>query len=280
MAANRGTPPDRLQKAGAPSFLSPMESFRVTRRENGVVTISLQRPEKKNAINYPMWGALAAAIDEVAASKTDRVLVLTGSEDSFCAGADLAGEMDADRHQLSRMHYINKLPLALYECPKPTIAKVNGIAAGAGVNLAIGCDLVVASDRARFSEIFVKRGLTVDLGGTWLLPRQIGIHRAKELALFGDMISAAEADRIGLVNRVVPHDELDAFVDDWANRLAEGPPLAMQMSKQLLNAGLSSSLHEALNAEAMAQSVNFASEDTPAAIAAFFRKTTAKFRGL
>jgi enoyl-CoA hydratase/carnithine racemase len=257
-----------------------MEPIRVTRNPNGVVTISLQRPEKKNAINYPMWGELASAIDEVAASKTDRVLVLTGSEDSFCAGADLAGEMDADRHQLARMHYINRLPLALYECPKPTIAKVNGIAVGAGLNLAIGCDLVVASDRARFSEIFVKRALTVDLGGTWLLPRQIGIHRAKELALFGDIISAAEADRIGLVNRVVPHEELDAFVDDWANRLAEGPPLAMQMSKQLLNAGLSSSLREALNAEAMAQSVNFASEDTGAAITAFFRKTTAKFRGL
>jgi len=257
-----------------------MEPIRISRSTEGVVTISLQRPEKKNAINYPMWGALASAIEEVAASKTDRVLVITGSQDSFCAGADLAGELEHDRHQLSRMHYINKLPLALYECPKPTIAKVNGIAAGAGVNLAIGCDLIVASDRARFSEIFVKRALTVDLGGTWLLPRLIGLHRAKELALFGDIISAAEADRIGLVNRVVPHDELDGFVDEWAKRLAEGPPLAMQMSKQLLNAGLSSSLPEALNAEAMAQSVNLASEDTRAAVSAFLGKTTTKFRGL
>jgi 2-(1,2-epoxy-1,2-dihydrophenyl)acetyl-CoA isomerase len=257
-----------------------MESIRVTRSESGVVTLSLQRPEKKNAINYPMWGEIARAIDEVAASNTDRVLVITGSGDSFCAGADLSGEMDHDRHQLSRMHYINQLPLALHDCPKPTIAKVNGIAAGAGLNLALGCDLVVASDQARFSEIFVKRALTVDLGGTWLLPRLIGIHRAKELALFGDIISATEADRIGLVNRVVPHDELDTFVEQWAHRLADGPPLAMQMSKQLLNAGLSSSLQEALNAEAMAQSVNFASEDTREAVAAFFRKTTAKFRGL
>jgi len=257
-----------------------MESIRVSRIPNGVVTISLQRPEKKNAINYPMWGELARIIDEVAGSKSDRVLVLTGSGDSFCAGADLSGEMEHDRHHLARMHYINQLPLALHGCPKPTIAKVNGIAAGAGVNLAIGCDLVVASDRARFSEIFVKRALTVDLGGTWLLPRLIGIHRAKELALFGDIISAAEADRIGLVNRVVPHDELDTFVDDWANRLADGPPLAMQMSKQLLNAAMSSSLQEALNAEAMAQSVNFASEDTRTAIAAFLHKATAKFRGL
>lgn len=257
-----------------------MESIRVSRNENGVVTLSLERPEKKNAVSYPMWDEITRAIEEVSESKTDRVLVITGSGDSFCAGADLSGEMEHDRHQLSRMHYINQLPLALHDCPKPTIAKVNGIAAGAGVNIALGCDLIVASDRARFSEIFIKRALTVDLGGTWLLPRAVGIHRAKELALFGDILSAAEADRIGLVNRVVPHDQLDAFVADWADRLADGPPLAMQMSKQLLNAGLTSSLQDALHAEAMAQSVNIASEDTREAVTAFFRKTTAKFRGV
>jgi 2-(1,2-epoxy-1,2-dihydrophenyl)acetyl-CoA isomerase len=182
-------------------------------------------------------------------------------------------------HHLGRMHYINQLPLALHDCPKPTIAKVNGVAAGAGLNLALGCDLIVASSEARFSEIFAKRGLTVDLGGTWLLPRLVGMHRAKELALFGDIIDGAEAERIGLVNRVVPHAELDTFVDTWASRLAEGPPLALQMSKQLLNAAVSSSLQEALNAEAMAQSVNFGSEDTPEAIAAFFQKRAPTFKG-
>jgi 2-(1,2-epoxy-1,2-dihydrophenyl)acetyl-CoA isomerase len=226
-----------------------------------------------------MWGELTKIIRDVGEAKDDRVLVLTGSGDSFCAGADLSGEMVQGSHHLARMHYINQLPLALHDCPKPTIAKVNGIAAGAGVNLAIGCDLVVASSEARVSEIFAKRGLTVDLGGTWLLPRLIGMHRAKELALFGDIISSTEAERIGLVNHVVPHRELDKFVDDWAERLAKGPPLALQMSKQLLNAALSSSLQEALNAEAMAQSVNFASEDTPEAIAAFFQKRTPEFKG-
>lgn len=257
-----------------------MASIDVSRSHDGVVVLRLDRPEKKNAISYPMWGEITRVIEEVAESTTDRVLVITGSGDSFCAGADLSGEMDHDRHQLSRMRYINQLPLALHDCPKPTIAKVNGIAAGAGLNLALGCDLVVASDRARFSQIFVKRALTVDLGGTWLLPRLIGIHRAKELALFGDIISAEEADRIGLVNHVVPHAELDGFVENWANRLAAGPPLAMQMSKQLLNAGLSSSLQDALHAEGMAQSVTIASEDTREAITAFFRNTTAKFRGV
>jgi 2-(1,2-epoxy-1,2-dihydrophenyl)acetyl-CoA isomerase len=256
-----------------------MESLRVSRAPNGVVTVSFNRPEKKNAITYAMWGELTAIIREVGQSATDRVLVITGSGDSFCAGADLSGEMVHGEHHLARMHYINLLPLALHACPKPTIAKVNGVAAGAGLNLALGCDLIVCSSDARFSEIFAKRGLTVDLGGTWLLPRLIGIHRAKELALFGDIISAAEAERIGLVNRVVRANELDAVVDDWAGRLASGPPLALQMSKQLLNAALSSSLQEALNAEAMAQSVNFGSDDTREAIAAFFQKRGPVFKG-
>ena len=200
-----------------------MESIQVSREPNGVVTVTFNRPEKKNAITYPMWGELTTIIREFGESNDDRVLVLTGSGDSFCAGADLSGEMVQGSHHLARMHYINQLPLALHDCPKPTIAKVNGIAAGAGVNLAIGCDLVVASSEARFSEIFAKRGLTVDLGGTWLLPRLIGMHRAKELALFGDIITSTEAERIGLVNHVIPQRELDTFVDDWAGRARERP---------------------------------------------------------
>jgi enoyl-CoA hydratase/carnithine racemase len=257
-----------------------MSAIEVT-RDAGVATVRFQRPEKKNAISYPMWGEITEVIREVSASDRDRVLVITGSGDSFCAGADLGGEEVAggERHQLARMHYINQLAIALHDCPKPTVAAVNGVAAGAGANLAFGCDLIVASDRARFTEIFVKRGLTVDLGGTWLLPRLIGLHRAKELAFFGDILSAADAERIGLVNRVVPHAELDALVADWSTRLAAQPPLALQMSKQLLNAASSSSMQDALHAEAMAQSVNFASEDTRAAITAFFTKTTPQFRG-
>lgn len=249
-------------------------------RSGGVATVTFRRPEKKNAITYPMWGELTTLIREISGSDDDRVLIITGSGDSFCAGADLSGEAHGnDRHQLARMQYINQLAMALHDCPKPTIAAVNGVAAGAGANLAFGCDLIVASDRARFTEIFVKRGLTVDLGGTWLLPRLVGLHRAKELAFFGDILSAAEAERIGLVNRVVPHAELAATVSDWSARLADNPPLALRMSKQLLNAASASSLQDALHAEAMAQSVNFASEDTREAVAAFFTKKTPKYRG-
>lgn len=256
-----------------------METLVVERREDGVVTVTLNRPQKKNAINAKMWDELIEVFTGVGENDADRVLVLTGAGDGFCSGADLGGETGAERHQLQRMHHINRVALALHAIPKPVIAKVNGVAAGAGLNLALGCDLIVASERARFSEIFARRGLTVDLGGSWLLPRLIGLHRAKELILLADILDAKEAERIGLVNRVTPHDELDAFVDDWARRLAAGPPLALAMSKRLLNNTFSMTLSEALDAEGMAQSVNFGSKDTREAIQAFLEKRQPTFRG-
>ena len=161
-----------------------------------------------------------------------------------------------------RLRWVADIALALHRIPKPVIAKVNGVAVGAGMNLALGCDLVVASEQARFSEIFARRGLTIDFGGSWLLPRLVGMHRAKELALLADIISAKEAEEMGLVNRVVSAGELDAFVDDWAERLAAGPPIALGMTKRLLSNSFSMTMDEALEAEGMAQSVNSGTEDT------------------
>ncbi|MCP5067331.1 MAG: enoyl-CoA hydratase, partial [bacterium] len=144
---------------------------------------------------------------------------------------------------------------------------------------ALGCDLIVAGESARFSEIFARRGLAVDLGGSWLLPRLVGLHKAKELALLAEMLSAEEAERIGIVNRVVPDAELDAFVDDWATRLAEGPPLALQLTKRMLTGAFNASLSETLHVEAMAQSVTSTSKDTREAMIAFFEKRTPVFKG-
>ena len=255
-----------------------MEDILVERNASGVVTLTLNRPHHKNAVTFPMWNELQRIFQEVSNSTTDRVLVITGSAPAFCSGADLSTGAP-DGHPLHGMGPVNAAANALHEVTKPTIAKVNGVAVGAGMNLALGCDLIVAGEGARFSEIFVKRGLSVDFGGTWLLPRLIGVHKAKELALFGDVISAQDAAEIGIVNRVVADSELDNFVDNWAERLAAGPPLAMQQTKKMLSNAFSQSLSEALDAEASAQTVNLVSEDTREGIKAFLEKRPPKFEG-
>jgi 2-(1,2-epoxy-1,2-dihydrophenyl)acetyl-CoA isomerase len=248
-------------------------------RDGGIVTVTLNRPEKKNAANDQMWLDLMAVFTEVADRAEDRVLVITGAGGAFCSGADLSSTDSLTRSGLARMRHIGSVALALHRLPKPTIAKVNGVAAGAGCNLALGCDLIVASDAARFSEIFAKRGLSLDFGGSWLLPRLVGMHKAKELALLADVIPASEAERLGIVNRVVPADELDAFVDDWARRLAAGPPLALSMSKTMLNNSLMVSMDQALEDEARSQSVNFSTKDFSEAIRAFMEKRDPDFQG-
>ncbi len=250
-------------------------------RAGGVVTVTLNRPDRKNAMNGAMWDELRQVFDEIAENGDDRVMVLTGAGDGFCSGADLSGLPMGpdDPHFTVFMRHIGATALALHQLAKPTIAKVNGVAAGAGANLALGCDLIVASEDARFSEIFSKRGLSVDFGGSWLLPRLIGLHRAKELAFFADVISAKEANDLGLVNRVVPAAELDAFVDDWAARLAAGPPVALSLTKTMLNDGITRSMQQALEDEARSQSVNFTSEDVKEAMRAFKEKRDPVFRG-
>jgi len=257
-----------------------METLEVA-RQSGIVTITLNRPEKKNAANGTMWDELLATFTEIGGRDDDRVVVVTGAGGNFCSGADLTGggANTPQRHQLAVMRHIGDAALALHRLPQPTIAKVNGVAVGAGCNLALGCDLVVASDEARFSEIFALRGLTIDFGGSWLLPRRVGLHRAKELALLAEIISAKEAEAMGLVNRVVPVGELDAFVDDWATRLAAGPPIALAQTKRLLNNAFAVTLEQALEDEGAAQTVNFGTKDTVEAMTAFVEKRAPNFKG-
>jgi 2-(1,2-epoxy-1,2-dihydrophenyl)acetyl-CoA isomerase len=250
----------------------------IVERADGVVNVTMNRPEKKNALDHTMFRELLEVFLEVNESDEDRVLVLTGSGGNFSAGADL-GSGGPDRHMLANMRFYGGVGLALHQVSKPTIAKIRGVAIGAGLNLGLGCDLIAASEDARFSEIFARRGLSLDVGGSWLLPRLVGMHRAKELALLADIIPAQEAERIGLVNRVVPDAELDGVVDDWAKRLAAGPPIALAQSKRLLNNAFSYGLAEAMDAEGMAQSVNVASEDTREAMIAFFKKRDPVFKG-
>ena len=265
------------------SMVQPVETIEVTRAASGVVTITLNRPAKKNAIDGVMWGELLDTFRETAerdrgSRRGDhrgrwRVLLRRGP---LGGGASLGTR---PRHHLAALRHVGSVALALHQLPQPTIAKVGGIAAGAGANMALGCDLIVASDEARFTEIFSRRGLSIDFGGSWLLPRLVGLHKAKELAFFADIISAKEAEALGLVNRVVPAGELDAFVDDWADRLAQGPPIALAQTKWLLNHGHAVSMEQALADEGAAQTVNLGTEDTAEAMAAFLAKRDPRFRG-
>jgi enoyl-CoA hydratase/carnithine racemase len=245
-------------------------------RKDGVVTVTMNRPQRKNAANGKMLRELEATFIEVEDRPEDRVMILTGAGGEFCSGADLSDPdgpaTDPTRSGLSRMRRLGDVALALHRLTKPTIAKVDGVAVGAGLSLALGCDLCVVSDRARLSMIFARRGLSLDNGASWLLPRLVGLARAKEIALFGGMWSGPEAAEIGLVNRVLPVDQLDPFVEDWATQLAAGPPLAISMTKTLLHASSTSSMEQAVEDEARCQALNFSTEDTKEAMAAFSQK--------
>jgi 2-(1,2-epoxy-1,2-dihydrophenyl)acetyl-CoA isomerase len=248
-------------------------------RAGDVVTVTMNRPHKKNAIDIGMWRALLGAFEEIADRPEDRVMVLTGAGGDFCSGADLTDIVGEGRHPLVHMRHVADVALALHRIPQPTIAKVSGVAVGAGCNMALGCDLVVASDQARFSEIFARRGLSLDFGGSWLLPRAVGLHKAKELALLADVIPADEALRVGIVNRVVPSRDLDAFVADWAARLAAGPPLALSMTKTMLNTSFEVSMDQALEDEARCQTANLGTADVAEALRAFVEKRAPHFQG-
>src|SRR3954453_192680 len=250
-------------------------------RRDGVVTLTLNRPDKLNSITGAMWGGLRDVFDDVASNHDDRVLLITGAGKGFCAGADL-GAQDMPRGtggRLEHMRGVGRSAAALRDIGKPTIAKVNGVAAGAGLNLALGCDLVIASDAARFSAIFVQRGLSIDYGGSWLLPRLIGMHKAKELAFLADVIDAHEAERIGIVNRIVAADELDAAVDTVVARLLQMAPIALAQTKHLLDQAFTVTFAEAVEAEAAAQVVNLSSADAKEAMKAFMEKRTPNFTG-
>lgn len=245
----------------------------------GVTTITLNRPERKNAIDESMWRMLSAMLRDIRNDPNTRAVVLQGSGGDFCSGADVARSVH-DEHPVPRLRRIGDVALALYELPVPVVAKVDGVAAGAGCNLALACDVVVASDRARFTEIFTKRGLSIDFGGSWLLPRIVGLQQAKRLALLAEVIGAEEARRLGMVTWVKPVEELDAFAADIADQLASLPPIAAEQTKALLNGAMVSDLPTAVRNEASAQAVNFATEDAPAAFRAFLAKAdTPRYTG-
>lgn len=247
------------------------------RDSGGVRTLTLNRPERKNAINPELWIALRDALIEAGDDPDVRAVVLTGAGDAFCSGADISG---ADHtHPLYKLRRLSDVALLLHDLPVPTIAKVTGVAVGAGWNLALGCDLVVATPESTFSQIFARRGLSLDLGGSWLLPKLAGLQQAKRLALLAETIDAEQARAMNLVTWVVSAVEIDDFVAELAQRLVAGPAIALAQTKALLNEGAGETLREALAGEARAQAMNFATADAAEAYAAFATKRAPVFSG-
>jgi 2-(1,2-epoxy-1,2-dihydrophenyl)acetyl-CoA isomerase len=251
--------------------------------ENQVAWITLNRPDARNAVTDAMREELLAVLADARTNPDVRVLVITGAGKGFCTGADLSGrgggpsgpgaarEMMRTRSQ--------RLIRAVWELEKPVIAAVNGVAAGLGAHLAFASDLIIAAADARFIEVFVRRGIAVDAGGAFLLPRLIGLAKAKELVFFGEDLSADEALRIGLINRVSAPDQLHQATREWAEKLAQGPTYAIGLSKHLLNRSLQSDLDTAFEEEAFAQCMVTQSEDTKEGMRAFMEKRQPKFTG-
>ncbi|MDQ0942684.1 enoyl-CoA hydratase/isomerase family protein [Streptomyces sp. V1I1] len=254
--------------------------------DNGVSWITLNRPEAMNAVTWDQRERITALLDAASADPGIRAVVITATGKGFCAGADLRGTPPAGRERIAgdvartiRLG-AQRLIGAVLDCEKPVIAAVNGTAAGIGAHLAFACDLVLAAEEAKFIEVFVRRGLVPDGGGAYLLPRLVGPQRAKELMFFGDSLPAGEAERIGLVNRVVAARELEKTAREWAERLAAGPTRAIALTKQLVNASLDGDRATAFASEAAAQEINMTTRDANEGVASFVERRTPQYRGL
>jgi 2-(1,2-epoxy-1,2-dihydrophenyl)acetyl-CoA isomerase len=247
--------------------------------EAGVAWLRLNRPESLNAINTELRRALAASVRQAERDEAVRVVVVTGEGRAFCAGADVRefGQREGAVEEIRRDY--ETLLTRLRTMPKPTIAAMNGVAAGIGASLALACDLRFATPQASLVEAFVKIGLTVDGGATWLLPRLIGTARALEMFYTGDPLTAEEAVRLGAINRVVEPQELEPTVRALAERLASGPSLALGAMKRSVNHALGASFEEAVDFEFLLQGVQMRHEDFTEGVAAFLEKRPPRFQG-
>jgi 2-(1,2-epoxy-1,2-dihydrophenyl)acetyl-CoA isomerase len=253
----------------------------LTTADGGVCTLTLNRPDVLNAVNDQLTSDLGEAIKFAERTPDVRCVVLTGAGRGFCSGQDLrdrSGAAEPSYGDSIRARY-NPIILRIRTIEKPVIAALNGVAAGAGCNLALAADLRVASDRASFIEVFSRVGLIPDSGGTFLLPRLVGLGKAFELAYTAEAVDAAEALRLGLVNRVVSHDELMPATMDLAKRLAEGPTRGFGLTKRGFNFALSASLEAALEYEAYLQEIASRTADHREGVAAFMEKRRPRFEG-
>ncbi len=261
--------------------------------EQGIARLTIDAPDRGNSLTAAMRDRLADRFVESSEDLRVRVIVLRGAgERHFCTGAALGGAPrpapprpegapDRTAGDVGRMIRTGwqRLVGSVLDCEKPVIAAVNGTAAGGGAQLALACDLVVMAESAKFIEVFVRRGIMPDAGGCYLLPRLVGLHRAKELMFLGEDCPAAEADRIGLVNRVVTADQLDATVGELATKFLSLPTKAISLTKRLANRSFESSRDQSFDDEALFQDLISTTEDMNEGIAAFRERRSPEFKG-
>lgn len=247
----------------------------------GLLTLTINRPHRRNALSVGTVGELVLALRQANADPEVRAVVLTGAGDAFCAGADLkdAPEMNAAVAYDTVELYLD-LVSAIRDVDKPVVARVDGIAVGGGCCIALACDIRIASERATFGFVFVNIGISgADMGSTYLLPRLVGYGRACELLMTGETVDAAEAYRIGLVNRVVPHEDLDAATEEMTQRLISRPPIGLKFTKRALQRGLDSDVRAEFDYEQLVQTACLLTEDYEEGRRAFFEKRQPVFRG-
>ena len=259
---------------GAYKFLSYNSS-------NGTAIISLNRPEVYNALNDEITFELQDALKVVAKDNSVRVVVITGEGKAFCAGQDLKASAGAGKRSfLESLHKrYNPIVRAIRSLPKPVICRLNGVAAGAGCSLALACDMIIASDDATMIEVFINIGLVPDSGSSFFLPRLVGIAKAFELCTMGSKVKAHEALSLGLINRSVPRDQLDAAVKECTDYFAAAPTKAIGLIKKMLHKSSHATLDEMLDYEAYCQEIAGSSQDYLEGVAAFLEKRKANFSG-
>lgn len=258
-----------------------MESSVLVEKREKIWTIRLNLPESMNPLVKELRVNFKWALNEFHSDQEARVAILTGSGKAFCAGGSLkefAGGMNAIE-AYDFMHDVNDIILSITSIDKPIIACVNGVAIGAGFNMALACDIIFASTKAMFSQVFSKVGLLVDMGGTYFLPRIIGIHKAKELLYTSKMLTAEEAQQMGIVNQVVAPEELESQTLAFAEQIAQGPAKALGIAKTIMLKSMELSLGDVLEYEAMAQALCMQTEDHKEGVKAFYAKRKPLFQG-